>query len=266
MSATSLPLTSKLTGSAAVPRTRVLRAYLLETKYEFVRMLRVPAFSLPFLGLPVLLLLLFGVLLFGSAIRGDQVAGKFLFTAFSVLGMMGPGMFGFGMGVAMEREQGLLRLKRALPMPPAAYLLAKMLMSMLFGVIIMATMIAAGVTLVHMGLSVGQALKVFMACIIGTLPFSAIGLFIGVWTTGKSATAFVNLTYQVMMYLSGLFYPLPKFMQTIAPVWPTYHLQQLVMNTLGAPSRGSTIGHVAVLAGVTLALTLLAIRRLKQNG
>lgn len=266
MSATSLPLSSKLTGSAVVPRTRVLRAYLVETKYEFVHMLRVPAFSMPFLGLPVLLLLLFGVLLFGSAIRSDQVAGKFLFTAFSVLGMMGPGMFGFGMGVAIEREQGLLRLKRALPMPPAAYLLAKMFMSILFGVIIMATMIAAGVTLVHMSLSLGQVLKVFAVCIIGTLPFSAIGLFIGVWTSGKSAAAFVNLTYQVMMHLSGLFYPLPKFMQTIAPVWPTYHLQQLVMNTLGAPSRGSTIGHVAVLAGVTLALMLLAIRRLKRNG
>ncbi|HEY6348843.1 MAG TPA: ABC transporter permease [Candidatus Angelobacter sp.] len=266
MSATSLPLSTNLTSDSMVSSGRLLRAYLVEAKYEFVRMLRTPAFSMPFLGLPVLLLLLFGVVLFGSAIRSNQDAGKFLFTAFAILGMMGPGMFGFGMGVAIEREQGLLKLKRALPMPPAAYLLAKMLMSMLFGMIVMATMVAAGLTLVNLSLSFAQVLKVAVACIIGTLPFSAIGLFIGVWTTGRSAPAFVNLVYQVMMHLSGLFYPLPKFMQNIAPIWPTYHLQQLVMNTLGAPSRGSTIGHAAALTGVTLVLTLLALRRLKRNG
>jgi ABC-2 type transport system permease protein len=266
MSATSLPLSSNLTSNTMVPVSRVLRAYLVEAKYEFVRTLRLPAFSIPFLGLPVMLLLLFGVLLFGSAIRNDQVAGKFLFTAFSILGIMGPGIFGFGMGVATEREQGLLKLKRALPMPPAAYLLAKMLMSMLFGVIIMATMFAAGLTLVHLSLGIGQILKVLLVCIIGTLPFSAIGLFIGVWTTSRSAPAFVNLAYQIMMHLSGLFYPLPNFMLTIAPIWPTYHLQQMVMNTLGAPSRGSMIGHVGALCGVTLVLGVLALRRLKRAG
>ena len=264
MSATSLPLSTKLTGNCAFPAGRTLRAYFVESKYEFVRTLRIPAFSIPFLGIPVLLLLLFGVLLFGSAIRNDPSAGKFLFTAFSVLGVMGPGMFGFGMGVAVERDQGLLKLKRALPMPPAAYLLAKMFMSMLFGVIIMATTIAAALTLMHLSLSLGQVLKVVLACILGSLPFSAIGLFLGVWTTARTAPAFVNLAYQLMMHLSGLFYPLPKFMQTIQPIWPTFHLQQLVMNILGVPSRGSTIGHVAVLCGVTVVLTLLALRRLKR--
>lgn len=266
MSATSLPLSTKLTGSCVVTGGRLLRAYFVESKYEFVRMLRTPAFSIPFLSIPVLLLLLFGVLLFGSAISKDPDAGKFLFTSFSVLGVIGPGMFGFGMGVAVERDQGLLKLKRALPMPPAAYLLAKMFMSMLFGVIIMATMLAAGLTLMHLNLGLGQVLKVVLVCIIGTLPFSAIGLFLGVWTTARTAPAFVNLAYQLMMHLSGLFYPLPKFMQTIAPVWPTYHLQQLVMSTLGAPNRGSTFGHVTVLAGVTVVLGALALRRLKRNG
>ena len=264
MSATSLPLSNKLTGTCAFPAGRALRAYFVETKYEFVRMLRVPAFSIPFLGIPVLLLLLFGVLLFGSAVRNDPAAGKFIFTMFAVLGMMGPAMFGFGMGVAVERDQGLLKLKRALPMPPAAYLLAKMFMSMLFGVIIMATMVAASLTLMHLNLGLGQVLKVVLVCILGTLPFSAIGLFLGVWTTARSSPAFVNLAYQLMMHLSGLFYPLPQFMQTIQPIWPTYHLQQLVMNILGAPSRGSTIGHVAALCGVTVVLTLLALRRFKR--
>ena len=36
-----------------------------------------------------------------------------------------PGLFGFGVSLAFEREQGLLTFKQALPMPPGAYLLAR---------------------------------------------------------------------------------------------------------------------------------------------
>jgi hypothetical protein len=110
----------------------VKNAYAVETRYECLRMLRAPGFAIPFLGLPVLRYLLFAVVLFGAAVRNDPAAGAFLFTGFTVFGVVGPGMFGFGMVLAIEREQGLLRLKRALPSPPAAWLLARMLMAMLF--------------------------------------------------------------------------------------------------------------------------------------
>jgi hypothetical protein len=59
---------------------------------------------------------------------------------------------------------------------------------------------------------------------------------------------------------------LPKFLRTISPVWPTYHLQQLVFVALGMPSYGKTAIHVAVLAGVTLVLTAFSIRRLARVG
>lgn len=149
-----------------MPVSRLLHAYLTEARYETVRMLRTPAFAIPFLGLPVLLYLLFGVVIFGDAARNDPQAGMFIFTAFSVFGVMGPGIFGFGMVVAIEREQGLLKLKRALPMPPAAYLLAKMLMALMFALIVMATMIVA-LPLGHLKLTACQALAAAAINILG---------------------------------------------------------------------------------------------------
>src|SRR5208282_2619956 len=129
---------------AAVMSTgRLLRAYLAEARFECLRMFRVLGFSIPFLVLPAALYLLFGVVLFGDAVRNDPATGKFLFTAFAVFGVMGPGMFGFGATLATEREQALLTLKRALPAPRGSYLLAKLLMTMLFAFLVMATMIAA---------------------------------------------------------------------------------------------------------------------------
>jgi ABC-2 type transport system permease protein len=252
--------------SAVMSTGRLLRAYLTEAKFESLRMFRVLGFSLPFLILPAALYLLFGVVLFGDAVRNDPAAGKFLFTAFAVFGVMGPGMFGFGATVATEREQGLLTLKRALPAPPGSYLLAKLLMTMLFALIIMATMLPAALVLGHLPLTFAQCMSVTVINMLGSLPFCAIGLFIGTRASGKAAVAFVNLIYVPMMHISGLFYPLPKFLRTISPVWPTYHLQQLVFAALGAPFYGRTAVHVAVLAGVTLLLTALSIRRLARVG
>jgi ABC-2 type transport system permease protein len=265
MSAISVPVSSELPGGAVMPASRLLNAYLTEAKYETIRMLRTPAFAIPFLGLPALLYLLFAVVIFGAAIRNDPQAGLFIFAAFALFGVMGPGMFGFGMLVASEREHGLLTLKRALPMPPPAYLVAKLLMAVMFAVIVVTTMFAV-LPLGHIKLSAGQLVAAAAVSILGALPFCAIGLFIGVLTTSRSAPAFVNIIYQVMMHVSGLFYPLPKFLRAIAPVWPTYHLQQLFFSAIGLPSQGSAITHIAVLVALTFVLTVVAVRRLALKG
>jgi len=265
MTATAIVTPVPLASQEAMPASRVLRAYWMEAKYETVRMLRTPAFAIPFLGLPCMLYVLFAVVIFGAALRNDPNAGPFVLTAFIVFGAMGPGLFGFGFAVAMEREQGVIQFKRALPMPPAAYLVAKMLMAMMFGVIIVITMFAV-LPLGPMRLSFGQALEVAVINVLGALPFCAVGLFIGTRTTSRSAPAFVNIVYQLMMHTSGLFYPLPKLLKTVAPIWPSYHLQQLTLSAVGGRGEGSAVVHVLVLAGVTLLLTAIAVRRLARVG
>jgi ABC-2 type transport system permease protein len=251
--------------STVMSRDRIFHAYLTESKYECLRMLRMPSFAIPFLALPVLLYLLFDVVLFGGVARSDPGAARFFFTAFTVFGVIGPAMFGFGITVAIEREQGLLKLKRALPMPPAAYLLAKMLMAMLFAAIIMATMIVPALTLGHLHLSIVQIVNVTLINMLGVLPFCAIGLYIGTLASGRSAPGFVQLIYQPMLYLSGLFFPLPHLMKLSAPIWPIFYLQQLTFRATGLPSRGPAILHMAVLAAITVGFTALSLRRLSRT-
>jgi ABC-2 type transport system permease protein len=245
--------------------SRLLRAYICEAKYESLRMLRAVSFAGPFLAIPVALYLLFAVLLFGSEIGKDPKGALFTFMGFSVLGVMGPGMFGFGITVAIEREQGLLKLKRALPMPPGASLLAKMLMSMLFVVIVMATM-AAAAPLGHLRLNAGQLIGLSLVNIAGALPFCALGFFIGSLTSAKAAPAFVNLLYLPMIYLSGILFPLPKSLHWIALISPAYHLDQLGLAAMGMPSAGAPIAHALVLLGITVGFGMFALRRLARVG
>ena len=245
---------------------KIWQIYFIEAKYESLRMLRAPGFAIPFLLLPVFLFLLFGVVMFGEQAQKDPGLGRFLFTAFAVFGVMGPGMFAFGATVANEREHGLLTLKRALPAPPGAYLLAKMAMAMVFSSLVMGTLIGVAVSIGHVSLTAAQCLGITAITVVGGLPFCAIGLFIGTRVTGKSAPAVVNLIYVPMMHVSGLFYPLPKFMQQLAPIWPSYHLQQLVLSAAGSKATGASLSHAAVLAGITVVLGVFAVRRLSRVG
>lgn len=248
---------------APMPPRRVILAYVSEAKYESLRMLRTPGFAIPFLSLPLALYLLFGVVLYGAELAKDPKSALYVFMGFAVFGVMGPGMFGFGVTLAMEREQGLLKLKRVLPVPPAALLLAKMLMSMLFVLLVMVTM-AAAAPFGHLHFTAGQVFALIVSGVTGSLPFCALGLFIGSIASAKGAPAFVNLLYLPMIYLSGILFPLPASMHWIVLASPAYHLAQAARAAMGAASEGTPGVHIAVLAGTTLVFTALSLRRIEH--
>ena len=250
--------------AVAMPAGRLSGAYLKEARYESVRMLRTPAFAVPFLLLPIGIYL-FVVMAAGAALLDPKVA-LYFFTGFSAFGVMGPGMFGFGMAVAMERQEGVLTLKRALPMPPAAYLLGKLLMAALFAVMVMATMIVAAPLLGHVRLSAGQYLGVAAVNILGALPFCAIGLFVGVRATGQSAPAILNLLYVPMFLVADLWFPLPPAAKWLSLISPAYYLRELTLSAAGLADRVPPAAGAAVLAGLTVLLTALAVRRLARVG
>ncbi|MGH8173149.1 MAG: ABC transporter permease, partial [Rhodanobacteraceae bacterium] len=174
------------------PRVSLLRCYALECKHEFLRMLRSPSFAVPTLLFPPMFYLLFAVL-FGH--RGDDHANVYLLASYGVFGVMAPGLFGFGVSVALDRERGWLTLKRALPMPPGAYLASKLAMAMLFAAVIFTILALMAVVLADVRLPLSSWAWLFAADVLGVLPFCAIGLFIGTWVNGQGAPAVINLIY-----------------------------------------------------------------------
>jgi len=240
-----------------------LRCYWLEARCEFLRVLRAPAFAVPTLVFPPMFYLLFGVLLNG----GHGKASSYLLATYGVFGVMAPGLFGFGVAMAMDRERGFLALKRALPTPPGALLLAKMAMAMLFAAMIAIILSTIALTLGHVALSPLQWAKLFAVDVLGVLPFCAIGLYIGTAVSGQGAPAVINLLYLPMAFLAGLWMPLsmlPVLFATLAPVWPAYHLAQIALSVVGLDDGGSLAMHAIVLLAVSALFFLLARRRLAR--
>lgn len=251
----------------AMPPFRVARAWLLEAQYEFLRLLRTPSFALPTILFPSMFYLLFGLLLNHSD-HGFNAA-VYVLASYSAFGVMAPGLFGFGVVVALEREQGLLVFKRSLPMPPGAYLFAKMLMAMLFAAIVVSLLMTMAATLGHVRMPGSEWMALLATSVLGVLPFCAIGLFVGTLVGGQGAPAVVNLIYLPMAFLSGLWVPLfllPKFLQQIAPFWPAYHLSQIAFAVTGQRTIGVVGAHIGALAAYTIVFFAAAQRRLKRAG
>ncbi|MET0893949.1 MAG: ABC transporter permease [Pseudoxanthomonas sp.] len=245
-------------------RRATLALYLREAKYEFLRVLRSPAFSVPTLVFAPMFYLLFGVLLN----HGNAQAASYLMATYSVFGVMGPGLFGFGVGLAMDRERGLLTLKRVQPVPALAPVLAKVGMAMIFAACIGVMLLALGMTLGGVSLEASQVALLLCVDILGVVPFCALGLLIGTLASGNAAPAVVNLIYMPLALLSGLWLPLrmmPEVIQKIAPVWPSWHLSQLALKIIGQDSGRPAGMHVAVLLGFSAICLFLAQRRLQRH-
>ncbi len=244
------------------PRASTWRIYRAEALCELRRAWRTPAFALPSLLFPVLFYALFGILL------GRGHAPQYLLATYCVFGAMAPALFGFGVQLALDREGGLLTLKRALPLPPMAPLLARLLMAVLFALLVALVLLGVA-ALAGVGLAPGMVLRLLAVAAFAALPLGAIGLWIGSHVSASAAPAVVNLVYLPLALLSGLWLPLsilPPVFSTLAPLWPTWHLAQLALPAVGLPAQGSTWVHIAVLLAVTGVALGLARRRLRRVG
>lgn len=255
-----------------MPLERILRSYLAAARYEFMQTLRAPAFTLPFLGLPVVIYLLFGVLIAGqspdSASATNPQIATYLLSGFMAFAVMGPGIFGFGVGIAMERDQGLLKLKRAQPVPAGAHLFAKMAMSMAFSALAAGSVAIAALAAGKVIIGWGQLLTLYSVMVAGSLPFCAIGFLIGAYSSSGASPAIANLVYLPGIWLSGMFIPLPESMRPWAIIWPSFHLNQTALGAAGIKefSFVDPTWTAAVLVGVTVLCTGIALRRLARVG
>lgn len=249
---------------AGVPMPSWVSVSLREAKHEFLRLLRNPSFAVPTLAFPLVFYLMFGVLIPGQW-SGHHKA-TYMLATFATFAVVGPSLFGFGVGLAMERQNGWLELKRVSPMPIGAYFFAKIAMSLMFGGLVVVLLGTAAVWLGGVSLTLAQWTLMLGTLMLGALPFCALGLWIGSMVKGQAAVAIVNLVYMPMAVLSGLWMPLfvfPQVVQTLAPVWPAWHLSRLVLGVVGEVVDSRPLLHVGALLATTALFLLLAARRLR---
>ncbi len=236
-----------------------LGVYLREAGFQFWSIVRMPGFALPTLLFPTMFYVFFGLLLYRG--RGD--IATYMIATFGTFGIMAPSLFGFGVGVAMEREQGVLALKRVAPMPPMAYLFAKTVMAMLFALIIVLLLFVLGAVFGGVRLPRSEWFILAIILIAGTIPFCALGLAVGLRVGGQASAAIINIIYLPMSFLSGLWVPLnemPHWLQQLARIFPAYHLAQITLGIIHMGDGSHLATHLIYLMGFTVVCLWFAAR------
>jgi ABC-2 type transport system permease protein len=242
------------------------RVYALEAKYELLKLLRMPAYLLPTLAFPLIFYLLFGVAMGGHGSGGFNLA-QYLLATYGSFGVMGLALFGFGVGVAIERGQGWMLFKRATPMPPLAYFCGKLAVCLLFTIIYITALFALGATAGGVRQPAATWASLAAVLVAGAIPFGAFGLALGYRIGPNSAPATVNLIYLPAAIASGMWFPinmLPGFLKQLAPWLPSYHYAQLALGRLGYKASepvGRSVAVLAVFTVLSLALARLGYRR-----
>ncbi|KAF1004332.1 MAG: putative multidrug ABC transporter permease YbhR [Luteibacter sp.] len=253
------------TSSPVMTAGRLFNAYVQEARAECLRYLRTPSFLLPTLLFSPVFYIMFGIVL--AKANGPE-ATRYLLASYGTFGVMAPGLFGFGVSLALERDSGLLTLKRAMPMPPGAYLVGKMCMALLVAAIVSTILLVLAIFVAGADMTPTRVATFYLVEILGALPFCGLGLLLSTLVKGQGAPGAVNLVYLPMAFLSGLWFPLsvmPGFIQAIAPIWPAYHLDQLALSAVGLGQGGVAL-HALVLVGFTAVFLTLAARRLRRHG
>lgn len=239
---------------------QTLRIFALEAQSEFLKAWRLPVYSVSTLAFPLMFYVIFGLTFAQGSGRVDSAT--YLLATYGAFGTIGAALFGFGVGVAVERGQGWMRLKRVSPMPPAAYFVAKIVMALLFSALVALSLFALGFLFGEVRLPLTTWAALFGTLLVGVFPFCAMGLAFGYLFGPNSAPTALNILPLPLAFASGLWIPifaLPEFVQALAPFLPPYHYAQLALGVLGASEGGSPWGHLAALFGFTLLFLSLAL-------
>jgi ABC-2 type transport system permease protein len=238
------------------------RVYWLEVKYEFWKVARQRAYTLFMVLFPLAFYLMFGVAMHLPTRPGAPPLGQTLLPIMGGFGVIATTLFGFGVGIAVERGLGWLELKRASPVPMPAYFFGKTVVCLIFAGLSVLLLLTASVVLGGVRMPFLQWPVLWIALVLGATPFCALGFVLGSIAGPNSAPGIINAVYLPMCFCSGYWAPLdmlPKFVQVIAPGMPAYHLAQIASAVLKMPTRGSVLLHVGALACFGLIFAALAV-------
>lgn len=250
--------------SGTMMRQQVIGAFFAQAKCELLQSVRSPQMVVFTVLFPIMFYLLAGFL-FGPFQHPEPRMRSYVLIGFVVMAATTSGFSSFAGVLAVEREKGLLALRRALPMPVGADLVAKTLVALVCVASVVAVLMGIGAWLGRVELSLRQLASICTLAMAGALPFCALGFFIGMYTSARAVPAVANLLMIPMLYLSGALFPMPDRLGWLPPLTPPFYLQQLMLAAAGGPHRfvGNPLAHVAVLTGITIVFAALALRRFR---
>jgi ABC-2 type transport system permease protein len=223
------------------------------------------------LALPVLFLVIFATVFGNEDVRilGSGVVKQttYYVPGIVALGVISAGMVNLVISVVIQRESGVLKRRRATPVPAWVLIAGRALTATVVSALIAAILIAVGALAYGVELPLRHVPAVVLAVVVGALSFCCIGYaLVSVVGSEDAAQPIIQAVTLPLYFISGVFFPedqIPKALLSIADLFPVRHLQQALLAAFD-PARGDSaieLGHLGIIALWGVAALAFAVRR-----
>jgi ABC-2 type transport system permease protein len=250
---------------------RVLRLSLHQFAYDLRAFLRNNQSRFFTLALPVLFLVIFASV-FGSgntvAVSGGRIKTSVSYVpGIITLGIISAAFVNLVISVTAQRETGVLKRRRATPVPASALIGGRALTAVVTALVITAVLLGIGWAAYGADVPARTAPALVVTIVVGAVAFCCVGYALAsVIRDEDAAQPITQATMLPLYFISGVFVPvstLPHWLVDVADVFPVRHLAAALLvaynpHTAGAGFSGVDLLIVAAWGIVGL---LVALRR-----
>jgi ABC-2 type transport system permease protein len=256
------------------PATRPARGLGLvahQLRYEQKSYWRNPAAAFFTLVFPLMFLVLFASLNKGKTVElspGHSIDyNQYFVPSILTFGVMGACYTNLAMTLAGRRSNGLLKRKRATPLPAWALISGMIASSIVLSLLLVAITFGAGVTLYGVHLAPSRIPAIAVALVVGAACFCSLGIALQTFIPNDDAApAIVNATLLPLTFISGVWFPVGggSALAAVADIFPIRHFVNALFAATNGPGTGGFAGgDLAWLAGWLVLGAVVAVRRFK---
>lgn len=192
---------------------------------------RNPAAAFFTFAFPLIFLVIF------TTIFGREAA-RFFTAGILTLSIVGATFTNIAMSVTFAREEGVLKRVRGTPLPPLAYLAARMIHAVAIGLVLAVIVMAYGALVVGVDVPWQGLPTLLAALIIGSAALCALGVAVSTLIpNADAAPAVVNAAVLPLYFISNVFTPadnLPDWLDALSRAFPIRHLADAVASVYSA--------------------------------
>jgi ABC-2 type transport system permease protein len=246
-----------------------LRLALRQVPYEQKSYWRNPISAFFTFAFPIMFLVIFASLNTGSTIDflGGLKYNQYYIPGIIAFGVMSACYTNLATLLAFRRDTGILKRLRGTPLPASALFGGMLGSAVIVSAVLVALTTAIGMVFYDVTFP-GHWLALGVALLVGAFAFCALGVAVSALIpNADAAPAVVNAVFFPVVFLSGVFFPLPpdSILSRIADFFPVRHFVQAVFVAFDprlphGPAHGFAWDDVAVLALWGVGSALLAVR------
>jgi ABC-2 type transport system permease protein len=210
-------------------------------------------------GMPVMLLLLFGALNNGGRI---QELGNIPYITFFLPGILAYGIIitqfvNMAGGIAIQRDNGLLKRMHGTPLPGWAYVAGRVGSTALISIVMTVVMLILGRVCFGVHLRAEAVPAVMATVLLGAATFAALGIgAVMLIPNAEAAPVVANVLILPLTFISGIWYPLtgaPTWVVDVAKVFPVERLANILHTAFDPLNHGSAFaGNDLLVLGIWL--------------